>query len=43
MGAKYLPTVRDQKAAQRFHLKQSGLKKLKTGAIRSVTPPSRRK
>jgi hypothetical protein len=29
MGAKYLPTIKDQKASQRFQLKQSGLKKLK--------------
>jgi hypothetical protein len=29
MGAKYLPTIRDLKASQRFQLKQSELPKLK--------------
>lgn len=29
MGAKYLPTVRDQKASQRFQQKQNPLKKFK--------------
>ncbi len=29
MGAKYVPTIKDQKAAQRFQLKQSQLPKLK--------------
>jgi hypothetical protein len=29
MGAKYLPTIRDLKASQRFQLKQSALPKLK--------------
>jgi hypothetical protein len=32
MGAKYLPTIRDLKASQRFQLKQTGLPKLKKGA-----------
>ncbi|MEI6052959.1 MAG: hypothetical protein WCQ44_09680 [Opitutaceae bacterium] len=29
MGAKYLPTIRDLKASQRFQLKQTALPKLK--------------
>ncbi len=27
MGAKYLPTIKDQKASQRFHQKQNPLPK----------------
>ena len=30
MGAKYLPTIKDQKASQRFQQKQSPLHKFKT-------------
>lgn len=32
MGAKYLPTIKDQKANQRFQQKQSPLPKFKTVA-----------
>jgi hypothetical protein len=43
MGAKYLPTVKDQRAAQRFQLRQSGLKKARKSGGRLVSPPARRK
>jgi hypothetical protein len=39
MGAKYLPTIRDQKASLRFQQKQSGLAKLK----KSSAPKAKRK
>jgi len=35
MGAKYLPTVKDQKASQRFHQKQNPLPKTKKQGPRS--------
>lgn len=36
MGAKYLPTIRDLKASQRFQLKQTGLPKLKKAEGKKV-------
>jgi hypothetical protein len=36
MGAKYLPTIRDLKASQRFLLKQTGLPKLKTASAKKT-------
>ena len=31
MGAKYLPTIKDQKATERFHQKQNPQRKFKKG------------
>ena len=43
MGAKYLPSVKDQKAQQRFQEKQSQLAKLKKLARPSPAQKSKRK
>lgn len=41
MGAKYLPTVKDLKASQRFHQKQNPLPKTKKQGPRSGKKKSR--
>jgi hypothetical protein len=40
MGAKYLPTIKDQKAAQRFSQKQSGVPQFKKtrGVLAAKSP-----
>jgi hypothetical protein len=43
MGAKYLPTIKDQKAMQRFQQKQNPLRKFKKGADTLPSSKSRKK
>lgn len=43
MGAKYYPTIRDQKAAQRFHQKLKPLPQAKAKPATPVTPPKSEK
>jgi hypothetical protein len=37
MGAKYLPSIKDQKASQRFHQKQARLPKVKKAPSQQPT------
>jgi hypothetical protein len=43
MGAKYLPTVKDQKAGRRFHQKQHSQSKFIKPAARPAPPKSGKK
>ena len=43
MGAKYLPTIKDLKASQRFQQKQSALPKLKKSAGNQPAKKSKKK
>jgi hypothetical protein len=43
MGAKYYPTIRDQKAGQRFQKKQPGQSKFIKPAARPATKPGKKK
>jgi len=43
MGAKYLPTIKDLKASQRFHQKQKPLHKFKKSAGSQPAKKSRKK
>jgi hypothetical protein len=43
MGAKYLPTIKDQKASQRFQQKQERLHQLKKQVAALLPKPDRKK
>jgi hypothetical protein len=43
MGAKYLPTVRDMKASQRFQQKQNPLRKFKKDPTTGVAKKAKKK